>query len=62
MMQNVSMGGGFITNVIHTTWMRGADEGNMDLVREAKDFMGFLGPYRSIGDEFEKIYRGRTRK
>jgi electron transfer flavoprotein-quinone oxidoreductase len=59
MMQDVAMGGGFITNVVHTTWMRGADEGNMDLVREAKDFMGFLGPYRSIGDEFEKIYRGR---
>ena len=62
LMQNVAMGGGFITNVIHTKWMQGADDGNMDLVREARDFMGFLGPYRSIGDEFEKIYRERARK
>jgi electron transfer flavoprotein-quinone oxidoreductase len=60
LMQNVSMGGGFITSVVHTKWMRGADEESLDLVREARDFMGILGPYRSIGGEFEQVYRERS--
>jgi electron transfer flavoprotein-quinone oxidoreductase len=62
MMQNVILGGGFITNVLHTNWIRGAQEENIEPVKEAYDFMSFLGPYRQIGDEFEAIYRERSAK
>jgi electron transfer flavoprotein-quinone oxidoreductase len=62
MMQNVVLGGGFITNVLHTKWMQGAQEENIEPVKEAFDFMSFLGPYRQIGDEFEQIYRQRSKK
>jgi flavin-dependent dehydrogenase len=60
MMQNVAMGGGFITNVVHNKWMRGAAEDDLGPVKEALDFMGLLGPYRQIGAEFEAIYRQRS--
>jgi flavin-dependent dehydrogenase len=60
MMQNVVLGGGFITNVVHNKWMRGAAEDDLGPVKEAYDFMGFLGPYRQIGSEFERIYRERS--
>jgi flavin-dependent dehydrogenase len=60
MMQNVAMGGGFITNVVHNKWMRGAAEEDLGPVKEALDFMGLLGPYRQIGSEFETIYRERS--
>lgn len=59
MMQNVVIGGGFITNVLHTKWMKGAEEGDIGLVQEAYDFMGFLEPYRQIGSDFEELYRER---
>jgi flavin-dependent dehydrogenase len=62
MMQNVILGGGFITNVLHTKWIRGAQEEDIEPVKEAYDFMSFLGPYRQIGDEFEAIYRERSGK
>ena len=62
MMQNVILGGGFITNVLHTKWIRGAQEENIEPVKEAYEFMSFLGPYRQIGDEFEAIYRERSGK
>ncbi len=62
MMQNVILGGGFITNVLHTKWIRGAREEDIEPVKEAYDFMSFLGPYRQIGDEFEAIYRERSGK
>ncbi len=60
MMQNVSMGGGFITNVVHNKWMKGAADDDLGPVKEALDFMGLLGPYRQIGSEFEQIYRERS--
>jgi len=62
MMQNVVLGGGFITNVLHTKWIQGAQEDNIEPVKEAYEFMSFLGPYRQIGDEFEAIYREKSGK
>ena len=61
MMQNVILAGGFITNAVHTKWLRGAEEGNIELGREAADFLQFLTPYRQVSAEFEKIYRSRRR-
>ncbi|MBN1328856.1 MAG: NAD(P)/FAD-dependent oxidoreductase [Candidatus Heimdallarchaeota archaeon] len=55
-MQNVCIGGGFISNAIHTNWMRGADEDDMSLVQEAKDFYEFIQPYRQVGSESYDIY------
>jgi electron transfer flavoprotein-quinone oxidoreductase len=60
MMQNVTMGGGFITSVMHNKWLKGAAEDDLGPVKEAADFMGLLGPYRQIGSEFEAIYRERS--
>jgi flavin-dependent dehydrogenase len=60
MMQNVAMGGGFITSVVHNKWLKGAAEDDLGPVKEASDFMGLLGPYRQIGSEFEQIYRERS--
>lgn len=60
MMQGVAMGGGFITSVIHNKWRKGAVEDDLGPVKEAHDFMSFLGPYRQIGSEFEQIYRERS--
>ncbi|MHA1530838.1 MAG: NAD(P)/FAD-dependent oxidoreductase [Candidatus Heimdallarchaeota archaeon] len=57
MMQNVSIGGGFISNAIHSSWMKGADEDNMDLVQEAKDFYDLIQPYRQVGSESLDIYK-----
>jgi hypothetical protein len=62
MMQNVVMGGGFITNVLHNKWLRGAREENLEPVREAYDFMEFIQPYRAIGGDFEQIYRERKKR
>jgi electron transfer flavoprotein-quinone oxidoreductase len=62
MMQNVIMGGGFITNVLHNKWMKGAEEGDIELVQEAYDFMEFIQPYRYVGADFEEIYNERRKK
>jgi electron transfer flavoprotein-quinone oxidoreductase len=62
MMQNVVMGGGFITNVLHNKWMRAAREENLEPVKEAYEFMEFIQPYREIGGDFEHIYRERKRR
>jgi geranylgeranyl reductase family protein len=62
MMQGVAMGGGFITNAVHTGWLAGADTGDIEQVREARDFMELLQPYRSIGADFQEIYDARKRK
>ena len=62
MMQNVVMGGGFITNVLHNKWMRGAEQENLELVKEAYEFMDFVQPYREIGNDFEQIYRQRKKR
>jgi hypothetical protein len=59
MMQNVVMGGGFITNVLHNNWMRGAAEGDLAPVQEAYEFMEFVQPYREIGGDFETLYNER---
>jgi len=62
MMQNVVMGGGFITNVLHNKWISAAREENLQPVREACEFMDFLQPYREIGGDFEQIYRERKKR
>jgi electron transfer flavoprotein-quinone oxidoreductase len=62
MMQNVVMGGGFITNVLHNKWISAAREENLQPVREAYEFMDFLQPYREIGGDFEQIYRERKKR
>jgi flavin-dependent dehydrogenase len=62
MMQSVVLGGGFITNAVHTGWMAGADAGDIEQVREARDFLELLQPYRSIGADFQEIYDARKRK
>ncbi len=63
MMQSVIIGGGFISSVIHTKWMQGADEDNLELIQEAKDFMEFIRPYRQVSNDFQEIYskvRGKS--
>jgi flavin-dependent dehydrogenase len=62
LMQSVVMGGGFITNTVHTGWITGADEGDLDKVRQARDFLGLLQPYRSIGSDFDEVYAARRRR
>jgi electron transfer flavoprotein-quinone oxidoreductase len=62
MMQNVVMGGGFITNVLHNNWMRAAAEGDLAPVQEAYDFMEFVQPYREIGGDFETLYNERKKR
>jgi electron transfer flavoprotein-quinone oxidoreductase len=57
MMQNVVIGGGFISNCIHHNWMKGAEEGDLDLVQEAKDFYDFIQPYRDVGSESIELYK-----
>ncbi|MHA1212662.1 MAG: hypothetical protein ACTSSH_09390, partial [Candidatus Heimdallarchaeota archaeon] len=57
MMQSVCIGGGFISNAIHSSWMKGADEGDMSLVEDAKDFYDFIQPYRQVGSESIDIYK-----
>jgi flavin-dependent dehydrogenase len=57
LIQNVIIGGGFISNAIHTNWMKGADEDDMSLVQAAKDFYDFIQPYRQVGPESVEIYK-----
>jgi len=57
MMQNVCIGGGFISNAIHSNWMKGADDDDMSLVQDAKDFYEFIQPYRQVGSESVEIYK-----
>ncbi len=56
-MQSVVLGGGFITNAVHTKWLDGAENGDIEEVQEALDFLEFIQPYRQIGSEFDEIYR-----
>lgn len=62
MMQGIVMGGGFITNAVHTGWLAAADEGDIEKAREARDFLELLQPYRSIGSDFEEIYAARKKR
>ncbi len=61
MMQSVVMGGGFITNAVHTGWLAGAVEGDIAKVQEARDFMELLQPYRTASSDFDAIYASRRR-
>jgi flavin-dependent dehydrogenase len=56
LMQNVVMGGGFITNAVHTGWLAGAAEGDIAKVQEARDFLELLQPYRTASSDFDEIY------
>ena len=62
MMQSMTMGGGFITSAVHTDWLAGAEEGDIEKVRGARDLVEMLQPYRSIGSDFDAIYAARKRK
>jgi flavin-dependent dehydrogenase len=57
MMQNVVLSGGFITNVIHHKWITGAEKGDIGLVQEAREFLELLTPYRTVGFDFDEIYK-----
>jgi len=46
---------------VHTGWISGADTGDIEKVREARDFLELLQPYRTIGSDFDEIYAARRR-
>jgi electron transfer flavoprotein-quinone oxidoreductase len=62
MMQSVAMGGGFITNAVHGGWLAGAETGDIEKVREARDLLELLQPYRTIGSDFEEVYESRKKR
>ncbi len=61
MMQSVILGGGFISNAIHTKWIRGVEEGNLEMIQEAYDFLELIQPYAQVDPDFENLYRERRR-
>ncbi|MCE7742065.1 MAG: NAD(P)/FAD-dependent oxidoreductase [Candidatus Heimdallarchaeota archaeon] len=62
MMQQVIMGGGFISNAIHTKWMKGVEDEDMELIQEAYDFQELIVPYASVDPDFENLIKERGRK
>ncbi len=62
MMQQVIMGGGFISSAIHTMWMKGVEDENMDLIQEAYDFQELIVPYASVDPDFEDLIKERGKK
>ena len=62
MMQSVILGGGFISNAIHTKWLKGAEEENLELIEDAYDFLELIQPYAQVDQDFEKLYKERQRK
>ncbi|MHA1766115.1 MAG: NAD(P)/FAD-dependent oxidoreductase [Promethearchaeota archaeon] len=56
-MQSVVLGGGFITNAVHTKWIDGAENGDIEKVQDALDFLEFIQPYRQVAADFEEIYQ-----
>ena len=62
LMQQVIMGGGFISSAIHTKWLKGVEENNMDLVQEAYDFLELIQPYGSVDPDFENLIKERRSK
>jgi flavin-dependent dehydrogenase len=62
MIQNVVISGGFISNVIHTLWMKGAEEGNIGYAQEAYDFYKLIQPYRQVGINSYEIYKETSKK
>jgi hypothetical protein len=62
MMQQVIMGGGFISNAIHSKWIKGVEDQDMDLLQEAYDFQELIVPYASVDPDFEDLIKERGRK
>jgi electron transfer flavoprotein-quinone oxidoreductase len=66
LMQDVVMGGGFITNYIHTKWVEAAKEEDMEKLLLAYTYLQFLAPYRDFGnakrEEFKEIWKKRKVK
>jgi len=65
LMQDMVMGGGFITSYIHTKWTEAAREKDMDKLQAAYDCLQFTAPYRSYGnavqEEFQALWNERKR-
>ena len=59
MMQQVIMGGGFISSAIHTKWTKGVEEQDMDLLQEAYDFLELIEPYAAVDPDFEDLIKER---
>lgn len=62
MMQQVIMGGGFISNAIHSKWLKGVEEENFELIQEAYDFLELIQPYAVVDPDFERLYNERKSK
>lgn len=62
MMQSVIMGGGFISNAIHTKWLKGVEDENFELIQDAYDFLELIQPYAQVDTDFENIYNERRKK
>jgi electron transfer flavoprotein-quinone oxidoreductase len=66
LMQDMVMGGGFITSYIHASWTKAAEEQNMEKLQAAYDCLQFTAPYRSYGnavqEEFQAIWNQRKGK
>ncbi|MHA1222849.1 MAG: hypothetical protein ACTSP3_06270 [Candidatus Heimdallarchaeaceae archaeon] len=61
MMQSVIMGGGFISNAVHTKWLKGVEEENFDLIQEAYDFLELIQPYATVDPDFENLVKERRK-
>jgi geranylgeranyl reductase family protein len=62
MMQQVIMGGGFISNAVHTNWMKGVEDQDMERIQDAYDFLELMQPYAQVDPYFENLYNERKRK
>ncbi len=62
MMQQVIMGGGFISNAVHTNWMNGVEDQDMERIQDAYDFLELMKPYAQVDPYFENLYNERKRK
>ncbi|MHA1418237.1 MAG: geranylgeranyl reductase family protein [Candidatus Heimdallarchaeaceae archaeon] len=62
MMQRVIMGGGFISNAIHTNWMKGVEDQDMERIQDAYDFLELIQPFAMVDPYFENLYNERKRK
>ncbi|MHA1828095.1 MAG: NAD(P)/FAD-dependent oxidoreductase, partial [Candidatus Heimdallarchaeaceae archaeon] len=61
MMQSVIMGGGFISNAVHTKWLKGVEEENFGLTQEAYDFLELIQPYATVDPDFENLVKERRK-
>jgi electron transfer flavoprotein-quinone oxidoreductase len=62
MMQQVIIGGGFISNAIHNKWLKGVENEDFELLQEAYDFLELIQPYAAVDPDFENLYKERKRK